>query len=104
MRLPPALLDSAQLKTVAFKLVSLIQFSAHRSSQRCHSKLQIEKDEGQNHLVRCRPHDADVGNGVQEPLGIDGDVVGDLTCRVLGSSPGANVIKFFSFVTDDKAT
>ena len=29
------------------------------------------------------PHDANIGDGVNEPLRIDGDVVGDLTHGVL---------------------
>jgi len=68
--------------------------STDRSSQWCNAELQIEEDERQNHLIGRGPHDADIGDGIQEPLRVDGDVVGDLSGSVLRSRLARKLERF----------
>ena len=45
-------------------------------------------------MVRRRPQDEHVRNGVQEPLRVDRDVVGDFAGGVLGSSLARKLHRF----------
>ena len=66
----------------------------HHSGQGCDPEFDVEKEEYEHNLVRRCPQDEQVRNGVQEPLRVDRDVVGDFAGGVLGSSLARKLHRF----------